>query len=82
MKQLVKETGGLMILADSFAHDTFVFSLQKMFAKDEHDKLQMGLAGQIEVLVRSSKNWYMYEITIDPRELLLSCLVVCRCHAT
>jgi len=51
MKQLVKETGGIMVLADSFLHDTFNKSLEKMFQKDDKDRLQMGLAGQIDVLV-------------------------------
>ena len=51
MKQLVKSTGGLMVLADSFDNEIFQRSLQKMFQKDESGMLQMGLAGQIECRV-------------------------------
>jgi len=52
MRQLVKETGGLMVLADSFEHEIFKKSLSRIFDKDDKDELIMALNANFSVVVR------------------------------
>jgi protein transport protein SEC23 len=51
MQQLVKKTGGVIVMADSFTHEIFQRSLQKLFEKDESGQLKMAFNATIEVIV-------------------------------
>jgi protein transport protein SEC23 len=53
MKQLCKETGGIMVLCEGFEHEMFRKTLAKMFEKDETGHLKMGFNATIEVIVRT-----------------------------
>lgn len=51
MKQLAKETGGMIVQADSFEHEIFTKSFARIFDTQEAspDDMKMGLAGKMEV---------------------------------
>ena len=53
MKNLVNQTGGYMVLADSFTTSIFRQSFQRMFEKDEAGNLNMGFNADLEVLCTS-----------------------------
>jgi protein transport protein SEC23 len=80
MKQLSKETGGIIIQADSFDHEIFTKSFAKMFDCQEAnpDDMKMALAGKIEVyssrdvrvtgaIGRILTIHFRYVLTIKPR---------------
>ncbi|OMH82893.1 Protein transport protein SEC23 [Zancudomyces culisetae] len=49
MKKLTNQTGGVMVLADSFNTTIFKQSFQKIFEKDEYDSLKTGFNATLEV---------------------------------
>jgi len=51
MKHLVNNTGGLMILADSFTTSIFKSSFHRMFDTDDNGDLNMGFNATLEILV-------------------------------
>jgi protein transport protein SEC23 len=51
MEELCEETGGSVVLADSFTTSIFKQSLQRFFARDQWDQLAMGLNATLEVKV-------------------------------
>jgi len=50
MRELTKQTGGIVILSESFEHEIFQKSFQKMFEKNEKGDLKQGFNATIEVL--------------------------------
>lgn len=52
MQELVKKTGGLVILADSFETSMFKQSFQKIFTRDDKGNLPMAFNGTLEVQVK------------------------------
>ncbi|UXI19427.1 low molecular weight phosphotyrosine protein phosphatase [Sarcoptes scabiei] len=49
MKYCVNSTGGLMIIGDSFDSNLFQTSFQRVFAKDQNDRLKMAFNAMVEV---------------------------------
>jgi hypothetical protein len=58
MQQLVKKTGGVIIIADAFDHQIFQRSLQKLFEKDEKGDLKMAFNATIELIVCFSFHFF------------------------
>jgi protein transport protein SEC23 len=51
MRQLVRQTGGVIVMSDTFEHATFQQSLLKIFEKDTNGHLKFATNATIEVLV-------------------------------
>lgn len=49
MKVCIDATGGVIVLAETFDHDIFRKSLQRIFERDEHDHLKMAFGATLEV---------------------------------
>lgn len=57
MKSMVNNTGGFMILADSFNTAIFKQSFQRVFQKDAQGHLQMGFNATLDVQVIKKIKW-------------------------
>lgn len=55
MEELPDETGGVVVLSDSFTTSIFKQSFQRFFNKDQYGQLSLGLNANFEV--KSSKEW-------------------------
>ena len=49
-KVAVENSGGLMVMAETFSSDQFKKSLQKLFARDEEGNLKMFSNASVEVM--------------------------------
>jgi protein transport protein SEC23 len=49
-KVAVENSGGLMVMAETFSSDQFKKSLQKLFARDEEGNLKMFFNASVEVM--------------------------------
>ncbi|KAF2074067.1 hypothetical protein CYY_004636 [Polysphondylium violaceum] len=50
MREMVKLTGGFMVLADAFSHPMFQQSFQKIFTRDTDASLKLGYNAEIQVV--------------------------------
>jgi protein transport protein SEC23 len=51
MGSLSKKTGGVVVMSDTFEHEIFRKSLQKMFEKDADGNLKLAFNSTLEVFV-------------------------------
>ena len=81
MGSLAKRTGGVMVMSDTFEHEIFRKSLQKMFEKDDDGNLRLAFNSPLEVFVRvllvfSAQCTDLFR----PREKLKSWALLATCH--
>lgn len=49
MQEAIKQTGGCVILSESFQHKMFTESLKSLFGRDQKNFLKMGFGVRVEV---------------------------------